>query len=188
MIALSVIFTIFVLGSSAPKSNKGSRRIARYGIYTALAIALGLLESFLPDFFLPGMKIGFANVAILVILLSEGFFPALSISLIRVVLISLLRGNFLSMGGWMSFAGALASVLAMALLVKLLKGFSPVSASVFGSFCHVLAQMGVCLLYVHSLEMLFYLPFLLISAFLSGVLIGIIAKRVSKATMMERAR
>ena len=180
LLALASLATICLLVSSAPRKSLTTRQIARYGVYAALAIALGIVESFLPDFLLPGMKIGFANLAILVVLYAEGFLPALVISLVRVALIGMLRGNLLSMGGWMSFGGAFAAILAMLAIKALLKKASPISVSLAGAVAHVIAQMGICLIYIRNVELLLYLPLLLVSATVSGLFIGFIALRIIK--------
>ncbi|MCR5491938.1 MAG: Gx transporter family protein [Bacilli bacterium] len=136
------------------------------------------MESFLPDFLLPGMKIGLPNLVILLILYIDGFIPALTISLVRVVVVTLLRGSFLSMGGWMSFAGALASILIMALAKKLFRGASPVGVSLLGSCFHVAAQIFVAISYIGSASVLYYLPFMLLLAIGSGLAIGFLDGRI----------
>ena len=81
--------------------------IAYYGIFIALAFIFGWLETFLPnplEGMVPGIKLGLANLVIIVALYRLGFFPATGISLVRVLLTAFTFGN-LSMFFY-SLAGA----------------------------------------------------------------------------------
>jgi heptaprenyl diphosphate synthase len=126
------------------------------------------------------MKIGLPNLAILILLYLNGFFPALVVSLVRVVVVSLLRGSFLAMGGWMSLAGALASILAMAIIKKAFKSATPVGVSLIGSVFHVSAQIAVAVAYIGSAAILYYLPFMGLLAIVSGLAVGLVDARILK--------
>ena len=178
LIPVSLLFTVFIIGPMTKTQGMGARKIARFGMFAAMAIALGIVESLLPDFLLPGMKVGFPNLAIVLILYIDGFVPAIIISLVRVLLVTLLRGSFLSMGGWMSFAGALASILIMALAKRLFRGASPIGISLLGSGFHVAAQIGVALIYLQTSAILYYLPFMLLMSIGSGLAIGLLDDRI----------
>ena len=56
--------------------------------------------------------------------------------------------------------------------------------SVSGGICHNIGQIGVACLVLKTAELLYYLPVLLISGTISGVLIGLIGAQVVKK--MER--
>ena len=46
------------------------KRLARYGLLVALAIILSYVESLIPlPFFMPGMKLGLANIVVLLSLI-----------------------------------------------------------------------------------------------------------------------
>ena len=137
----------------------------------ALALALSVAESFIP-FSIPGLKIGLANIIILLVLSNFGFFAAFAINIGRVILTSLIIGNFLQMGFFMSLAGALLSLLAMALALALWKRLTLVGVSLLGSFIHILAQFGVASLYFGSPSVFYYFPITMVFSLLTGIFVG----------------
>ena len=151
----------------------GARRVARVGVMLALALVLGYMESFLPELFLPGMRLGLANVAILMILYVYGFKEGLFVAILKAVLVSMLRGNFLAMGGWMAFVGTLLSFLGMALLHFAFKRASIFAVSIFGALLHVSAQVAVSYLYLGQ-GVWGYLPYLALFSFASGAAVALL--------------
>ena len=170
LIAL-LLASFSLLGSD---EGKDARKVARIGVMLSLAIALSVMESFLPDFLLPGLRLGLANIAVVLVLyvygIKEGFYLALG----KAVLSSLLRGSIFSMGGFMALSGTMLSFLGMALLRVLWKKCSPVLVSVIGALLHVSGQILVAYIYL-GVGVLGYLPFLLLASFLTGVFVGLVA-------------
>lgn len=156
-----------------------TRKVVHMGMLIALAMVLSFIESQIPAFVaVPGMKLGLANIAIVFALYSLGFREALGVSLIRVVLSAILFGSVVS--GLYSAAGAILSLLGMALLKK--SGFfGTVGVSVSGAVLHNLGQIGIACFILRTQALVYYLPFLILSAVVSGVVIGIIA-----AVLVER--
>ena len=72
--------------------NKSDHRIAKL---TAMAIALSLIEFFLPSP-IPGVKPGIANIIVLFTIVKFDFLTALWVSIIRVFVVSIIVGTFLS--------------------------------------------------------------------------------------------
>ena len=156
-----------------------TRKVVHMGMLIALAMVLSFIESQIPAFVaVPGMKLGLANIAIVFALYSLGFREALGVSLIRVVLSAILFGSVVS--GLYSAAGAILSLLGMALLKK--SGFfGTVGVSVSGAVLHNLGQIGIACFILKTQALVYYLPFLILSAVVAGVVIGIIA-----AVLVER--
>ena len=150
-----------------------TRNVVHMGMLIALAMILSFIESQIPAFVaIPGMKIGLANIAIVFALYTLDFRSALTISLIRVVLSSLLFGSVVSL--LYSLAGALISLAGMVLLKK--TGlFGVMGISVFGAVLHNLGQIAVAWFILKTQALVYYLPFLLFSAVAGGVVTGIIA-------------
>ena len=171
LLSLLLLATCF-LGEGASQGNP--RRVARVGVLTSVALIFGLLESFLPDLFLPGMRIGLANIVPLTILFVYGFKEGLAVSLLKAVLVSLLRGNFLAMGGLMALSGSLLSFLAMAAIHYGFKRFSVIGVSIFGALFHITGQFLVAYLFL-GVGVLGYLPLLALISFFTGALIGVIS-------------
>ena len=156
-----------------------TRKVVHMGMLIALAMVLSFIESQIPAFVaVPGMKLGLANIAIVFALYSLGFREALGVSLSRVVLSAILVGSVVS--GLYSAAGAILSLLGMALLKK--SGFfGTVGVSVSGAVLHNLGQIGIACFILRTQALVYYLPFLILSAVVSGVVIGIVS-----AVLVER--
>ena len=147
-------------------------KVAQYGLLTALALVLSYLESLLPPLWVPGVKLGLPNLAVVFALYRLGWKDACVISLVRVVLASLLFGSGVSMA--YSLAGAALSLALMRLLKKSGK-FSPVGVSVAGGVAHNAGQILVAMALLETARLAWYLPALWISGTVAGVLIGIVS-------------
>jgi len=152
------------------------RRVARYA---AAAIALTVAEAALPSP-LPGVKPGLANIVVLVVLMRHGWRDAAWVSLLRVVAGSLLVGQFLAPGFFLSLVGALTSLAALAGAACLpARWFGPVTASVLGAFAHIGGQLLLARLWLVPHDGVFYLaPLFAASALIFGVANGLIAARL----------
>ena len=89
-----------------------SRKVAFYGIFAALAVLMGYVEMIVPSPVpIPGVKLGFANVIVLIALYFMGGKAALGINIIRVMISALLFNGF--SGLLFSIAGAAVSYIAV---------------------------------------------------------------------------
>ena len=155
-------------------------RAAYFGVFTALALILGYVESLIPiQFGVPGIKLGLANLIIVMVLCKRGWKEALLLSVVRIVLSGFIFGNLFSI--LYSLAGGMLSLLVMALMVRSSR-FSTVGISIAGGVCHNIGQLIVAMLAVETYQVGFYLPVLLISGVITGALIGITAGEVMKRT------
>ena len=156
-----------------------TRKVVHMGMLIALAMVLSFIESQIPAFIaVPGLKLGLANIAVVFALYRLGFREALGVSLIRVVLSAILFGSVVS--GLYSAAGAILSLAGMALLKKT-GFFGTVGVSVSGAVLHNLGQIGIACLILRTQALVYYLPFLILSAVAAGVVIGIVS-----AVLVER--
>lgn len=159
-----------------------TRSIAFYGLAIALAMILSYVETLLPySFGVPGIKLGLPNLVIMVLLYTRGVKGAAMVSLIRVLLTALLFGNAMSLA--YSIAGAVLS-LAVMILLKKKKIFSVAGVSVSGGVCHNMGQIIAAMILLGSGAVAAYLPFLIISGTIAGIVIGVgasvVIKRVEK--------
>ncbi len=162
------------------------RRIARYA---AAAIALTVAEAVIP-MPLPGVKPGLANIITLVVLARYGWLEAAWVSLLRVVAGSLLLGQFLAPGFFLSLAGALASLLALALAAQLPpRWFGPVSQSLIASFAHIAGQILVARVWLVPHDGVFYLlPFFALAALVFGLANGLAAAHILTDGALEEKK
>ena len=61
-----------------------THKIALVGVLTAAAIVVSILESFIPSVGIPGVKLGLANILIIITLYEIGVVEAILVNLIRV--------------------------------------------------------------------------------------------------------
>jgi len=150
-----------------------SKRIAYYGLFASLAILMGYVEMLIPmPLLVPGMKLGLANVIIVIVLYFMDAKAAFFISFVRVLLSGLLFAGFA--GLLYSLSGALLSF-CMALLKKT-NQFSIIGVSIAGGVFHNIGQIIVATMVVENLKLMYYLPFLLFFGVATGTVIGIVAK------------
>ena len=151
------------------KSNK----VAYLGVFTALALILSFVESQIPPLMaIPGVKLGIPNIAILFILYKVGWKEAALVNVVRVLVVGLLFGSVVSI--LYSFSGALLSLLGMILLKKS-NLFSCVTVSVIGGILHNVGQIVMACFVTVTSELIYYLPVLIISGTVAGILIGLVA-------------
>ena len=143
-------------------------KMAITGILTAGAIVIGIIESFIPSIGIPGVKLGLANIIILITLYELGILEALFVNLARIFIVGLLRGTIFTMGFFMSLTGAILSLGIMILFHLLIKKFSIIGVSVIGALFHVFGQILVAWLFLSTPYILYYLPVIAISAIVTG--------------------
>lgn len=145
----------------------------------ALAIGLHLIESIVPSP-LPGVKPGIANIVTLFVLYRFDFATAAWVSLLRVFASSMLLGQFLSPTFVLSLSGAIASLLVLAIAIKLpKKWFGPVSLSIFAAFAHIAGQLIVVRLWlIPHAGVAYLIPIFAAAALLFGVINGLITAKL----------
>ena len=153
-------------------------RVAYFGVFTALALIFSYVESLIPiQLGIPGVKLGLANLIIVIALykmrLSEGFL----LSIVRILLSGFLFGNYFSI--LYSLAGGLLSLAVMALLKKA-GDFSVMGISMAGGVSHNVGQLVVAMLVVETFSVGYYLPVLLVAGLVTGFLIGLAAGEMLK--------
>lgn len=152
---------------------KKAQSIATVGVMSALAMGLAYLETLLPlDFVAPGVRLGLANLAVVMVLYRIGGGSALAVNLIRILLSSLLFTNPYALV--YALSGGLCSLCIMILLKKTGK-FSLIGVSAAGAVTHNLAQTSVAMLILRSPAPLTFLPVLILAGVLTGLFIGVIA-------------
>lgn len=155
-------------------------RVAYFGVFIALALIFSYIESLIPIMVLipiPGIKLGLANLIVIIALYKLGTRDAYILSVARVILAGFIFGNMFSIV--YSLAGGLLSLTVMALLKKT-DHFSIMGISVVGGVMHNVGQIIVAILLLETVSIAYYLPVLLISGLITGLLIGIIANESLK--------
>lgn len=148
--------------------------LPQLALLTAAALMIYYLESLLPTLIpVPGIKLGLANVVTLVTLKRYGAKDALLVLLSRILLSCFFYGQFLSL--LYSLCGGLLCMLTMWLVFMLLRGEYVYLTSIFGAIAHNAAQLLVAFFVTQVPGVFAYLPFLMISAVLTGLFTGLCA-------------
>ena len=153
-------------------------RVAYFGVFTALALIFSYVETLIPiNFGIPGVKLGLANLIIVVALYKLPLQEVYLLSIVRILLSGFIFGNYFSI--LYSLAGGLLSLSVMALL-KRRNSFSVMGISVAGGVFHNVGQMTVAMLVVETFSVAYYFPVLMIAGLVKGLLIGILSNEMLK--------
>lgn len=157
--------------------KKYIRQITTMGMLVALAMVLGFVETLIPiNLGIPGMKLGLANIVVVIALFLFDIKTAVVVSILRIILIAMTFGNMSMM--FYSIAGASLSLLSMIAISKI-KSFSLISISIVGGIMHNVGQIICAAFVVRTNGVFTYLPVLMIAGLVSGALIGIVAGLIS---------
>ncbi len=111
------------------------------------------------------MKLGLANLIIVIALYKMRLFEVFLLSIVRILLSGFIFGNYFSI--LYSLAGGLLSLAVMALLKKL-GGFSVIGISVAGGVFHNVGQLLTAMVVVETFSVIYYVPVLLVAGVITG--------------------
>ena len=156
------------------------KKVSNLSIFLALSIVLSIIESFIIiTNVIPGVKIGIANIVILMVLYIYGSKDAVVISILRVFIVGLLRTGIFSINFFFSLSGAIISIISMSSLKKITK-LSMVGISIVGATAHSIGQLLFATFFVKSVAILLYAPAIIIISVISGIITGLISKYLMK--------
>ena len=159
-------------------------KVAVFGVFTSLALILSYVELLIPiNFGIPGMKLGLANLLVVILLYKGCPRDALLLSVIRILLSGLIFGNMFSV--FYSLGGGLLSLAVMVFLKKTGQ-FTVAGISIGGGASHNVGQLLVAMFVVQTYQVGYYLPVLLIAGVITGAVIGILSAEVLKRTQSIR--
>lgn len=147
------------------------------GMLFAMAMALSFAESLLPvlPMLPPGFKLGLSNIVTMYTLFVLGTRKGFAIAVMKSFFVLLTRAP---VAAFMSLCGGLLSVLCMALCsrVKWLER-DYMLLSVIGALAHNFGQLLASVAYT-STVMFYYLPVLVVSGVVMGIITGAVLKVV----------
>lgn len=169
---------------SASFNQSKTQRIAMASLLAALALIFSYVEAVIPvPIAIPGIKLGIANLAVLIALYRFDFKHAMSINVIRIIVSGLLFNGIF--GALYALSGGILSLSVMWILKKT-DLFSMVGVSMAGGVAHNIGQILVASVIVSDLRMFMYLPVLMFSGIISGIIIGILAYYVQRALRIDK--
>ena len=141
-----------------------------------LALILSYVESLIPIFVsVPGVKLGLANLVVLICLYAYPAKYAFLISGMRVMLAGLLFGSMFSI--LYSLVGAFFSLIIMLIAKKVFK-LGILGVSILGGVFHNIGQLLVAILVVSNYRIGYLFPYLMLSGILTGAFVGFVANGI----------
>ncbi len=154
-----------------------TKKLVFYAMAVAIGLVLSYVESLLPiNMGVPGAKAGLSNIITIVMLYVFGFKPAFFVSLAKAVLAGFMFGNLFAI--LYSLFGLVFSILSMTALIRT-KSFGVTAVSAVGGLMHNLGQLCIAVLLTNR-YVLTYLPMLMFTGILAGIVIGVIGGLLTK--------
>ncbi len=151
-----------------------AQRLTRLALLTALALIIFIVEAQIPPLTaIPGVKLGLANIITLMTLYEFGPKDALMVLLVRIFLGSVFSGQMLML--LFSLAGGLLCYAVCALLYRHVPLKRLWLLSMIGAVCHNIGQILAAILVLGTVDVLWYLPVLVLSGLVSGCFTGLVA-------------
>ena len=159
--------------------SKRVRRLTELSVLTAIALIIFVIELQIPNPFpIPGIKLGLANIAILVTMCTVGKREALMVAVYRSLLILAFGGNIVGFG--FSLLGGVAAGFTMYVLIEI-KHVSIFGVSIGGAAMHAIGQIVVAMMFAKSIYIVSYLPWLMVASSFAGGIIAFLSIPVIKA-------
>lgn len=158
-----------------------TKDITIIAILTSISVVIAIIESYFTIIsdYIPGLKLGLANIVVLFALYRYNFKIAISISLIRVLIVALIRTGF-GINFFFSLVGAVFSIISMTIVKK--TKLSIIGVSLIGSIFHSIGQVIVGIMVLNNYNIVYYLPYLFLFSIPTGLFIGFMTKRLIKYT------
>jgi len=152
-----------------------SKRNAVIIILVCNAILISLLELIIPvPIPIPGVKLGLGNIITIIAIIFLDLKAVLMMVLLRCIVVAVLSKGIMMMA--FSLSGGILSALIMWLVYKKLHNiFSIKGISIVGAIVHNTAQVIVASLILGQMIILYYLPILLVSSVVTGLITGSIS-------------
>jgi heptaprenyl diphosphate synthase len=157
--------------------NPRIQKLTRLAMLLALGVLLNYAEvMILPTAFIaPGVKLGIANTVGLIVLYLEDDRTYFFYGFLRVMMTSLFTGfgfNFLiAISGWLLASGVV-------ILVRQLRALSIFGLSMTSAIFHGLGQILMVAWLYQSIYMINYLPVLMISGVIAGIIVASLSQQV----------
>lgn len=158
-----------------------NQRLVYIALLAAQAVIISLIERSIPSpfFFMPGAKIGLANIITCIALYTLSVKDAGKVVLIRIILATLLGGTLSTL--LYSSAGAFLSFISMVAVKKMrLLPVSLIGVSMTGAVFHNIGQLSVASWIAQTHAVMLYLPFQSVIGIMTGFAIGITASYLLK--------
>ena len=152
------------------------KKLVMSALFATISLTLFLIEAMIPPVVpIPGVKIGLAYLPVMLVMFIGGswkIYDAALVLFVRVILSALISGNLVSV--YFSALGGLLSMAVMSIVRLAVKQkWAVVPAGVFSATAHNIGQLTAAMT-IYTASVWAYLPYLLISAVLTGLFSGLV--------------
>jgi len=147
--------------------------------FISISAVLYIIEGLIPKP-LPWIKIGIANISVVVAIHFFNLRFLIKLVIYRVILGSLLTASLFTPGFFLALTGGLASLLTMNIFYKTAHNYiSPIGLSIVGGVTHIFTQLFIVYLFIIKDSTIFFMtPIILILGLLSGYIVGFLAYKI----------
>lgn len=159
-----------------------TKKLVQLSLLTAIALSIFIVELQIPNPFpFPGIKLGLANIVTLYVIYRYRAKEALLVLMARIILGSLFSGNLMAI--MYSLAGGICCFVVMSVLHDKIEEKYIFIVSILGA-----CQIIIAIFITKTLAIMMYLPWLLLSAMITGLFIGLCTQYLlkSKAILMQK--
>ena len=155
-----------------------TRRIVFLSLMISISIVLSIVESAISAYFftIPGMKLGLANIASIIVVYSLDRKSGLLVAYLRIFLVGLIYSGLFSPTFIISLTGGTLSIFTLIAL----KGtkLSIFTVSVLSALMHMIGQIIAAMFVVSTPTIIYFLPYLVIISVPAGLVTGYLAKKI----------
>ncbi len=158
-----------------------AKQVAFLGLMLALIFVLTYIEHLLPPipFFPPNVKLGLSNIVTMFCVYYIGYKEAFLLAFLKSMFVFLTRGMT---AGILSFSGGVLSILTLIIILFLSKNkASYLLLSIFSAIMHNMGQTAAVSILMGSMVFIYYIPILIISGVVMGIITGLILRGVLPA-------
>ncbi len=155
-----------------------TRKLVFLSLMVSVSIVLSIVESSIAVFFFafPGIKLGLANIATMVVVYTLGRKAGLTVAVLRIFLVGLIYSGLFTPSFWISLSGGMFALLIIVVLSK--SKLSIMTVSVLASLFHMVGQILGAIVIVQTTSLLYYLPYMIIISVPTGLMTGYLAKKI----------
>lgn len=162
-----------------------TKRLTTMAMLLGISLSLFIVEAQIPlPIALPGIKLGLANVVTVYAMFVLGAKDTFVILLARIVLGSIFAGRLSTL--MYSFVGGMMCYFVMFILHKVCNPRQIWICSIFGAMAHVTGQILVAIFFTDAIQLVWYLPVLLLAAMATGAVTGSLAQIIARRFPLEK--
>lgn len=164
-----------------------TKKLVQLSLLTAIALSIFIVELQIPNPLpLPGIKLGLANIVTLYVIYRYRAKEALLVLMARIILGSVFSGNLMAI--MYSLVGGICCFVMMSVLHDKIEEKYIFIVSILGACAHNIGQIIIAIFITKTLAIMMYLPWLLLSAMITGLFIGLCTQYLlkSRAVLIQK--